>query len=148
MAAGNDGRRPVSQPGAFQLCVAVSASGRKGTFPSGTTDAGSVAAQFGKDRKNFVAAFTNIGPEIDVTGPGVGVISTVPGGYAAMSGTSMACPAVTGVAARVLSAPAKAPVLNGSRDESRSNAIVAMLLQSCASLGFGKDFEGLGLPEP
>ena len=148
VAAGNDGRRPVSQPGAFQLCVAVSASGRKGTFPSGTTDAGSVAAPFGKDRKNFVAAFTNIGPEIDVTGPGVGVISTVPGGYAVMSGTSMACPAVTGVAARVLSAPTHAQVLNGTRDESPSNAIVAMLLQSCASLGFGKDFEGLGLPEP
>jgi len=148
VAAGNDGRSPVSQPGAFQLCVAVSASGRKGTFPSGTTEAGEVAAPFGKDRKNFVAGFTNIGPEIDTTGPGVGVISTVPGGYTVMSGTSMACPAVTGVGARLLSAPAHAPILTGPRDEARSNAIVAMLLQSCAGLGFGKDFEGLGLPNP
>jgi subtilisin len=147
VAAGNDGRRPVSQPGAFQLCLAVSASGRKGTFPSGTTEAGDVAAPFGKDKKNFLATFTNIGPEIDTTGPGVGVISTVPGGYAVMSGTSMACPAVTGVAARLLSAPASAPILSGPRDEARSNAIVAMLLQSCAGLGFGKHFEGLGLPK-
>ena len=146
VAAGNDGRSPVSQPGAFQLCVAVSASGRKGTFPSGTTEAGDVAAPFGKDKKNFVATFTNIGPEIDVTGPGVGVISTVPGGYAVMGGTSMACPAVTGIAARLLSAPANAAVLNGARDEARSNAIVRVLLQSAKTLGFRRDFEGLGLP--
>jgi subtilisin len=96
-----------------------------------------------------VAAFSNIGPEIDVTGPGVGVISTMPGpAYGVMSGTSMACPAVTGAAARLLSAPANAPILGGARDESRSNAIVQMLLQSCRLLRFGKDFEGLGLPQP
>jgi len=146
VAAGNDYRQPVSVPAAYQLSVAVSASGRKGTFPSGTTAAGDVASPYGTDRKDFVAAFTNTGSELDVTGPGVGVISTVPGGYAIMGGTSMACPAVTGLTARLLAQPANAAALNGARDESRSNTIVEMLLHSCKKLGFGPSYEGLGLP--
>lgn len=145
-AAGNDGRDPVSQPAAGQLCVAVSAMGRKGTFPAGTTQAGEVTGPYGTDKRNFVAGFTNIGPEIDVAGPGVGVISTVPGGYGVMDGTSMACPAVTGVAARLLSDAANANVLNAARDESRANAIIQLLLQSSKKLGFGAQFEGVGLP--
>ena len=146
VAAGNDYRSPVSVPAAYQLSVAVSACGRKGTFPAGTTESGDVAPPYGRDKNDFIAAFSNVGAEIDVTGPGVGVISSVPGGYGVMSGTSMACPAVTGLAARLLSLPANAAILSGARDESRSNEIVQMLLQSCKKLGFGRIYEGLGLP--
>ena len=53
---------------------------------------------------------------------------------------------VTGLAARLLSLPANAAILSGARDESRSNEIVQMLLQSCKKLGFGRIYEGLGLP--
>jgi subtilisin family serine protease len=76
-ANGNDDRQPVSFPAANSMCQAVSAMGRKGTFPSGTEPAGSVAAPYGTDKKNFIASFSNIGPETDLTGPGVGVISEV-----------------------------------------------------------------------
>jgi subtilisin len=76
---------------------------------------------------NFIAAFSNAGPEIDLVGPGLGIISTVPGGYAPMSGTSMACPAVTGIAARVL---AKQPsLLAMPRDQARSDAIAHALFE-------------------
>jgi subtilisin len=146
VAAGNDYRDPVSVPAVYQLSVAVSACGRKGTYPRGTTESAEVAAPYGRDRKDFLAAFSNAGPGLDVTGPGLGVISTVPGGYGVMSGTSMACPAVTGLAARLLSRPAHAAILAGARDESRSNGIVKMLLDSCKKLGFGPSYEGLGLP--
>lgn len=101
-ANGNDNRQPVSFPAANSMCQAVSAIGRIGTFPKGTEPEGSISAPYGKDKKNFIADFSNIGPETDLTGPGVGVMSTVPNGYGVMSGTSMATPAETGAAARLL----------------------------------------------
>jgi subtilisin len=143
VAAGNDDRSPVSFPASYSLALAISAMGRKGTFPQGTTEAGDVAAPYGKDKKNFVAAFSNIGPEIDLTGPGVGILSTVPGGYAPMSGTSMACPAVTGLAARLLSKQTK--FLNMQRSQARSDAMFQAILQAAKSLGFGPRYEGQGM---
>jgi subtilisin family serine protease len=107
-------------------------------------ETGDVAAPYGTDKKNFLADFSNISPEIDVTGPGVGILSTVPGGYAPMDGTSMACPAVTGAAARLLAGnPA---VLDMNRDPARSDKIAALLYQSAKALGLGLKSEGHGLP--
>jgi subtilisin family serine protease len=51
-----------------------------------------------KDRVK--SSFSNFGlNKIDVAAPGSSILSTVPGGYAIFSGTSMASPHVTGVAA-------------------------------------------------
>ena len=145
IAAGNDGREPVSFPAFVGSALAVSAMGRKGTFPSSATEVEDVAAPYGADRKDFVAAFTNIGPEVDLTGPGVAVISTVPTGHAAMSGTSMACPAVVGAAARALG---PSGLLKGRRSATRSDAMVKAILATATPLGFGPSFEGHGLPRP
>lgn len=143
VATGNDGRQPVSFPASFSLSLAVGAMGRKGTFPPNTTDAPNTAAPFGTDKKNFVAAFSNIGPEVDFIAPGVGIVSTVPGGYAPLSGTSMACPMATGVAARLLSA--ETDILAMPRNTARSEAIVRFLAQNVKSPGFTPTFEGIGM---
>ena len=143
-AAGNDNRSPVSFPGADPLCIAISALGRKGTFPTGSVDEGDVTSPFGTDPDEYIAAFSNVGPEVNLTGTGVGILSTVPGGYAPMSGTSMACPAVVGFAARLL---AQLPsVLSQPRDEDRSDAIAKALLQSAKDRGFPANLQGNGLP--
>ncbi|MEA2600979.1 MAG: in [Acidobacteriota bacterium] len=143
-AAGNEDRSPVGFPASASLSLAISALGRKGTFPEGASEFGSIAKPFGNpDQKNFIASFSNIGDEIDLTAPGVGILSTVPGGYAPEDGTSMACPAVTGMAARLLAA--RADILAMTRDSARSDAMAKLLLQSAKSLGFGATFEGQGI---
>jgi subtilisin len=142
-AAGNDGRGPVSYPGAEQLAIAVSAMGRKGTFPADSTHAAEVMAPYGKDRANFIAGFSNVGPEIDLAGPGVAVVSTVPGGYAAWDGTSMACPAVTGAAAALLARERRA--LRMVRSQARSDEMARLVFAAARSYGFGVRFEGRGM---
>ena len=90
------------------------------------------------------AAFSNVGAETDVTGTGVDILSTVPGGYAPLSGTSMACPAITGVLARLLAK--SAAVRSQTRDMARADAIAQLLFQAARPQGFGLDLEGHGLP--
>jgi len=144
IAAGNDSRKPVSFPAFEEAALAVSAMGRKGTFPTSATEVDDVAAPYGTDKKDFVASFSNVGPQIDLVGPGVGIMSTVPGGYEEISGTSMACPAVTGAAARALTAK----IIKMRRNAARSDAMVTAIVATAKPLGFGPTFEGHGMPQP
>jgi len=76
-AAGNESA-PVDYPAKYNNVIAVSAT----------------------DSSNQLAYFSNRGPEIEVSAPGVNVISTYLGNsYASMDGTSMASPYVAGVLA-------------------------------------------------
>jgi subtilisin len=147
VAAGNDDRDPVSFPAAFPPCVAVSAMGRVGSFPKTAVGTSDIAAPKGVPAtQDFVAAFSNFGPEIDITGPGVEIVSTLPGtSHGSMSGTSMACPAVAGFTAFLLSTN---PVLKQNAGAARSRAVKDALYAACKPEGFGRNFEGFGLPLP
>jgi subtilisin family serine protease len=62
-----------------------------------------VGASSWKSGDALVAPFSNYGKTlVDVFAPGVDILSTVPGGYERDSGTSMAAPVVTGLAALLM----------------------------------------------
>lgn len=91
---------------ALENCVAVIAAAGNDKqncdeyTPAGVKGVYTVAAS---NPLNRVARFSNFGESIDITAPGVKILSTVPdGGYEAWDGTSMAAPVVSGVAAVII----------------------------------------------
>jgi subtilisin family serine protease len=147
-AAGNDGRKPVSYPAAFPNCVAVSALGKDDLIPAGEKDRSFIAdPRSQSDPTIFLASFSNLGPQIDFAGPGVWIVSTLPGGsMGAMSGTSMATPAVTGIAAVALSQ--NPTILGAKRDALRAEAIYKLLVSRAKPYRLGSfDYEGYGIPQ-
>jgi subtilisin len=119
--------------------------GGVGSFPKEAVGTSDIAAPKGVPiTHDFVAAFSNFGSEIDATGAGVEIVSTLPNdGHGSMSGTSMACPAVAGYAAYLL---AKDPALKQKTGAARSRGLKDALYASCKPAGFGRDYEGFGLP--
>ncbi len=115
----------------------VVASGNKGSdvyYPGACEHAIAVGAL---DSRDNLASFSNRGPAQDVTAPGVSILSTVPGGYGRMSGTSMASPLVAGCAALVL---AKYPAYTPSQVEKaiKDGAVDLGSTGFDTSYGFGK----------
>lgn len=144
-AAGNSGRHAVGYPAAWTESVAVSAAGKQGTFPANSAEALDIAPPPAtSDNSVFIAGFSDVGPQIDVTGPGVGIVSTLPNAaYGVMSGTSMACPAAVGAAAALLAA--HPDVLAMPRGRDRTTAMLAIINAAAQPLGFPKELEGLGM---
>jgi len=97
-AMGNDGNERPSYPAAIPGVTAVGAT----------------------DSNDKIARFSQFGKHISVSAPGVAIMSTFPTysngigmtNYGAISGTSMACPAVSGLAGLIKSVN---PSLNGAK---------------------------------
>jgi subtilisin len=140
-ATGNEGADHVSFPARSEYAIGVSAFGIAGSYPVDSGQWAEVGAPSGPDA--YFAAFSNHGSGVRFIGPGVGVVSAaLGGGYAVRSGTSMACGAVSGMVARMLSA--EPGLLNMRRDYSRSAAIQNLLTTKAKALGFGLIYEGAG----
>lgn len=126
-AMGNDDSTDTSYPAGYPGVIAVGAT----------------------DQADQRAPFSNRGPHISVAAPGVGVLSTAWNDtYASMSGTSMACPHVAGVAALLLALrpeltadevrsfilEAARPLREGAADPVPNDQFGAGLVDAAASL--------------
>lgn len=103
----NSGTGSVKYPAAYEPVIAVTAN----------------------DQNGMKAGFSPIGQKIEVSAPGVNVLSTIiGGGYGSRSGTSMAAPHVTGAAALILSS--NFPDVNG--DGKRDHTDVREIIRNSA----------------
>lgn len=96
-AAGNDGQRggdTIGYPARWMECISVAAV----------------------DKQGKRAPFSSMGPRIDIAAPGVDMLGAVPGGYATMSGTSMATPCACAVGALALAKHRKSGESRSSLD--------------------------------
>lgn len=124
-AAGNTNGGNVSYPAAYDNVIAVTAINQNAQR----------------------ASFSPIDPKIELAAPGVNIYSTVQGGYAYLSGTSMSAPYVTGVAALINSTDY--PDVNG--DGIRNSADIRKILQDSAldvGIAGRDDIYGYGIVDP
>lgn len=121
------------------LVVAAAGNSGKGMgffdtvgYPAQYDSAMAVAAV---DSNNNTASFSSAGPAVEISAPGVDILSTTPGNnYEAFNGTSMAAPHVAGVAAQVWQA----------RPELSNEELRDVLNSTAEPLGASRDY-GNGL---
>ena len=137
-AAGNHSRRKVAEEGqAFWVPAAP---------PSSALGAISVGALRRYRDQLAIASYSNAGPSL--VAPGSGIVSAdarSKDGLVAMSGTSMACPHVAGLAARWWDAVVQGPA------RKKAGTVVTRLLSSAIVPQFGEgagrgDDHGFGVP--
>jgi subtilisin len=146
IAAGN-ASGPVLYPGSSPNALTVSAIGKLGQFPPNSYHASLPIAT--QPDGFFFPRFSCFGPEVAVAGPGVAILSSVPGNaFVTWDGTSMATPHITGLAALVLAHHRDFQSTFNLRNAARVDHLFAILKQSAQPLNLGGPARtGAGLPD-
>lgn len=142
-SAGNDALR-VRFPASLPDVIAVGALGYRHTIPPFSTHA-TRSERVANMHDEFVPEFSNFGMnEVDFAGPGLAVISTVGNNsYSTRSGTSVAAPLISAIAARIMEANG---FNNQTRDQWRLLRIRNELRRTARALGFDPKYVGAGFP--
>lgn len=147
VAAGNSAGA-VQFPATCPSALAVAAIGHTGEYPAGSWDSATLENSPVTPDGLFSPSFTCFGPEVALCAPGVAVISTVPDtGFEPESGTSMAAPHVTGLAALLL---AHHPLFKGplaARNQQRVAGLFQLLRSSAVPYDLGAGRTGAGVPK-
>jgi type VII secretion-associated serine protease mycosin len=112
--------------------------GNQTNYPAAYPDVVAVASTTQADTSS---SFSNTGAYVDVAAPGERILSTVPGGYAYMSGTSMATPYTAAAAALAVDAT------DGALTPTQFQQSLASTAQDLGSAGWDSEF-GVGLVSP
>ena len=114
----------------------VAAAGNSGPctdcvgYPAANPEPIAVSATNENDQ---LADFSSQGPEVEIAAPGADIYSTYLGGYSTLSGTSMACPHVSGAAAQLAA-------------QGYTNTEIRSQLKTTAEdVGLGENESGAGL---
>jgi subtilisin family serine protease len=98
-----DSGGPVRFPASLPTVVGVSVLGWRAAFPSDSFHSQAIGAGGGTNDGYFVARFSCSGPEVDVCGPGVAIVSAAPpDNYVALDGTALAPAHLVGLASLLL----------------------------------------------
>lgn len=119
-AAGNDGGNNMAYPAALDNVICVAAT----------------------DNNDQRAAFSNYGPWVDLSAPGVNIWSTginskKNDGYAVLSGTSQATPVAAGEAAVILSAEEMKSKIPAEKNGARVDALKKIMQENAVPVGAG-----------
>ena len=110
----------ATKKGAVVVAAAGNGDTNKPKYPAAYPGVIAVAATNQQDQRT---SFSNHGSWVDVVAPGVGILSTFPGGYRSLNGTSVAAPHVSALAG-LLAAQGRGPL-----------AIKDRILQTALDLG-------------
>jgi subtilisin len=145
VAAGNSAG-PVQFPASLPSVLSVSAVGQQGDYPDDTYHAQTLSNLIGVNGV-FAAKFTCFGPQVKVCGPGVAIISCIPGGgYAAWDGTSMAAPHLAGCIAVVAAHHPSFANRAAPRNADRVDRLFQTVMAAASPVGLSPIYEGVGLP--
>jgi hypothetical protein len=121
-AAGNSGNADdVGNPAAYEEVIAVGAT----------------------RSDDSLAGYSSTGPELELAAPGSDIYSTVPGGYGAKYGTSMACPHVAGAGAHLMALGS--PNAETRTDVSSPGGARGRLRETAEETGLSSNEGGYGL---